>query len=222
MATPKTWRDRDDRLRAGPRLRALNSRLARLESEDAAATRRTIRSLHLLVLDAVLDGDSYTLDAAIDGLRRAEGYVMRLGDTSDKWRLLGRLETVTEEALLALERVPSLATLADYEPDSQPVRFLRAVAAQPGASNEDIMNAAGIGTPARASTIGAELLQRGLARKRKVGRRNCWDLTPRGTQTLQMLAAEGAPRPRRAQETDTSARAAIRKANERAARAGLL
>jgi predicted transcriptional regulator len=190
------WKDKDQRLQAGPRLRALDERLARFESEDVGSARRLLRSIHLLLLDATLDGDTYTLDAAVDGLRRAEGWLMRQDESPQVWRLLGRLETLSEEALLALERVPSLRVLADFEPESQSARFLQAIAEHPGASNERIGEIVDVGTE-RVSRIGRELIQRGLARKRKIGRRNSWDLTPRGTQTLQLITAEGAPRPQR-------------------------
>ena len=196
MPISETWTEKDQRLQAGPRLRALEDRLVRLEGEDDATARRTLRSVHLLLLDATLDGDVYTLDAALDGLRHAESLVSQRDDAANKWRLLGRVETLREHALLALERVPSVRLLTDLEPESQSARFLAAIAADPGSSNDAIAAALGV-SPERISHLGRELVQRGLARKRKVGRRNSWDLTPRGGQVAELIEAGGTSRPQR-------------------------
>jgi DNA-binding MarR family transcriptional regulator len=192
----ESWTEKDQRLQTGPRLRALEERLVRLESESGTAARRALRSVHLLLVDATLDGDTYTLDAALDGLRRAESVVASRSDDAENWKLMGRIETLVEGALLSLERVPSLRALADYEPESQAARCLQAIAEAPGASNEEIANVVGLG-PERVSKLGRELSQRGFARKRRVGRRNSWDLTPRGTQMLQLLNSGGPTRPQR-------------------------
>lgn len=193
----ETWTDKKARLAQGPRLRAIDERLARLADEDYATLRRTLRSLHLLIVDATLEGDTYSLDLALDGLRRTEGIIGgREDDTPEKWGTLGRVEALTEAALLALERVPSLEDLAAYEPDSHAVRFLRCIAEHAGASNDDISQETGVRAE-EVSRTGRELVSRGFARKRKVGRRNSWDLTPRGTQMLQLIADEGAPRAQR-------------------------
>jgi hypothetical protein len=168
--------------------------LARCEGEEDPATlRRTLRSIHLLILDATLDGDTFVLDVAADGLPRLG---RRLADVVGD-ELQGRLDTLAEEALLALERVPTLSYLADYDRDSQSAGFLQAIADNPGASNDTIREQLDGASIERVSTVGRELTERGLARKRKVGRRNAWDLTPRGQQMLQLIDAEGAPRPQR-------------------------
>lgn len=195
----ETWVEKRDRLQAGDRLRALEERLARTDGEnDPALLRRILRSIHLLIIDATLDGDSFLLDAAVDGLRRLGGKMMGVVvDGEDGWRLLGRLDTLAEEALLALERLPSLSHLADYEPESQGARFLQAIADNPGASNEVIRERIDEASTERISILGRELVERGLARKRKIGRRNSWSLTPRGTQVLGLIEAQGTRRPQR-------------------------
>jgi DNA-binding MarR family transcriptional regulator len=191
----ETWNEKLERLQAGPRLRALDERLGRLEAEDAASVRRTLRGLHVLLVDAGLDGDVVTLDAIVDGLQRLAGHLARHEEPS--WvRLQGRLDALTEEAVLTLERLPSLRQLVDFQLESQSHRFLHALAEHPGADNERLADLLGA-RPERVSLLGRQLQQSGLARKRKVGRRNSWDLTPRGTQTLQLIEAEGAPRPQR-------------------------
>jgi hypothetical protein len=193
----EAWTDRNARLANAPRLRALDERLTRLAGEDYATLRRTLRGIHLLLVDATLDGDTYTLDLALDGLRRAEGEIGAREDaTSDKWKTLGRVEALTEAALLALERVPSLEALAPFEPDSHAAQFMRCIAEHPGASNDLISTETQI-RPEEVSRLGRELSARDFARKRKIGRRNSWDLTPRGTQMLQLIEAEGAPRAQR-------------------------
>jgi hypothetical protein len=197
MSNEETWADKHERLQTGPRLRALDERLVRLESDDLATARRTLRSIHLLLVDATLDGDTFLLDAALDGLQRVNAHRHADGDAPESWRLRGRLETMVEEALLALERVPAIASLASLEPDGQAACFLRAVAEQPGASNAVVREFIGDVSTERVSMLGRELVQRGLARKRKIGRRNSWDLTPRGVQTLQLVNAGGAARPQR-------------------------
>jgi DNA-binding MarR family transcriptional regulator len=155
-----------------------------------------LRAVHLLIVDATLDGDVFLLDAAVDGLQRLAGVEHRHGEDVNWIRVQTRIDTLAEEALLCLERLPSLAQLADFQPDSQSARFLHALAEHPGADNETIGEA--LETRAeRVSKLGRQLQQSGLVRKRKIGRRNSWDLTPRGTQTLQLLEAGGAQRPRR-------------------------
>lgn len=197
MSGMESWTDRRDRLSSGPRLRALDERLARLPAEDAAAVRRTLRSIHLLLLDATLEGDTFLLDAAVDGLRRCSGLVLAPeASAEERARLEGRLETLHEEALFALERMPSAAMLADYEPESQSAQFLRVIAEQAGLSNEGVAARIEVG-PERVSALGRELAHRGLARKRKIGRRNSWDITPRGVQVLGLIDVGGAPRPQR-------------------------
>jgi hypothetical protein len=197
MSYEETWIEKHSRLQSGPRLRALDERLARLDGEDPATARRTLRSVHLLLVDATLDGDTFLLDAALDGLQSLAGRIERRDDDSDRHRLQGRVETMAEEALLALERVPSIDSLAAIEPDGQAAGFLRAVAAHPGASNSTVRELMGNVSTERVSTLGRELIQRGLARKRKVGRQNSWDLTPRGVQAMQLVDVGGSPRPQR-------------------------
>src|SRR5690242_3379650 len=113
----ETWEEKNERLQNSPRLRAITERLLRIQDGDVPTTRHSLRALHLLLIDATLDGDTYALDVAVDGLRLAVNRAMAKANDSDAWRLLGRIEALSEEALLALERVPSLRTLADYESD---------------------------------------------------------------------------------------------------------
>jgi hypothetical protein len=40
------------------------------------------------------------------------------------------------------------------------------------------------------SRVGRRLLESGLARKRKLGRRNHWEITPRGAQALEIHAPD--------------------------------
>lgn len=199
----ETWQEKNERLQNSPRLRAINERLLRVQDEDVAGARQTLRALHLLVIDATLDGDTYALDAAVHGLQAAANRVVARAEDSDSWRLLGRVEALSEEALLALERVPSLRALADYEPESHSARFLRTVAENPGASNLAIAAQLDGVTEQRVSQIGRELSQRGFARKRRVGRANAWDLTPRGAQMLQLIEAGEQDRPQREHRAST-------------------
>jgi hypothetical protein len=197
MSGIETWQDKRGRLSSGPRLRALETRLARLTEQDVAETRRTLRSIHLLLIDATLDGDTFLLDLAVEGLRGAGTAALGVdADPESRARLQGRAETLGEEALLALERLPSLTGLADYEPDSQAACFLRAIAERPNLSNDEVAEQLET-RPERVSALGRELVQRGLAAKRRVGRHNAWDITPRGVQALGLIDAGGARRPQR-------------------------
>ena len=169
----------------------------RLTGQDVGDTRRTLRSIHLLLIDATLDGDTFLLDVAVEGLRGAGAAPLGLdADPETRARLQGRAEALAEEALLALERLPSLTGLAAYEPDSQAACFLRAIAEHPNLGNDGIAAQLEAG-PERVSALGRELVQRGLAAKRRVGRRNAWDITPRGVQVLGLIDAGGARRPQR-------------------------
>jgi hypothetical protein len=191
------WVEKTERLQNSPRLRALEERLARLGAADSQSNRRTARALRLILIDAVLEGDIFTLEAAVDGLRDVEQSAKRTASEPADWELVGHIDGLREHALLALERVPPLSQLAAYEPEGQAASFLRLVAEGPGIDNLGVAGGLGDVAPERVSVLGRDLERRGLVRKRRVGRRNSWDITPRGVQTLQLIDAGGSHRSQR-------------------------
>jgi predicted NBD/HSP70 family sugar kinase len=141
-------------------------------------------ALAMLIVDAVLDGDDASLRAAQDGLQRVYGEQSWLEDPSaeqmeSRGRVLGMIDLVQ----WSLRRVVPKSLVARLEPDGYARRFLELVAETPGLSNTELGTQLGT-DETQVSRTGRNLLASGLARKRKLGRKNQWEITPRGHQAL--------------------------------------
>jgi DNA-binding transcriptional ArsR family regulator len=151
----------------------------------------------MLLVDAALDGDEASLHEATRKLQvfyrlltRSSG-AKREERTEDRGRVLAFLDV----AVWALERALSLDAMASLEGDSAGFAFLKAVHETPGLTNHDIAEKVGL-SESEASRVGRRLADAGLAAKRRVGRTNNWEMTPKGLQSLDLLEG-GATRFRR-------------------------
>jgi len=195
----ENFSDRNDRLGSdNPRQTEIDAILSELEAIDLGDADDVFEALTLLVTDAILDQDDYSLRLVMDGTHRV--LAMREGDQPDMATATaqGQLISLHDVASMVLERIVPLAILAELEPEAVPHRFLAAVADEPGCSNDDLAVTLGIDKTA-VSRAGRRLHAAGLARKRRAGRRNAWEVTPRGLTALGAIESGGRMRPRRRQ-----------------------
>jgi predicted NBD/HSP70 family sugar kinase len=136
-------------------------------------------TLGMLVTDASLAADESSLKEAQDGLQwlyRAHAALSSPDDEQIEQR--GRLLGMIDVTHWALRRLPSGLRLS-VDPSSHAGRFLLAVAAQPGLSNQELAAQLGI-DETETSRVGRRLLAAGVVWRRKEWRRNAWDISPRG------------------------------------------
>lgn len=147
---------------------------------------RQFNALGMLVTDASLAADEPALAAAHDGLqwlfrRQAALSEPDAAQVERRGRILGMID-VTH---WALRRLPS-GLQVGLDPTSHAARFLLAVAAQPGLSNQELAAQLGV-DETETSRVGRRLLGTGVVWRRKEWRRNAWDITPRGRDYLTTL-----------------------------------
>jgi hypothetical protein len=193
LARPENIDERDERLRSGPRLREINQELELLASSPVPDEGR-FRALAMLVVDAILDGDEYALERAHSGLQALYPQVASLGSETAEFpgRLLGLIDVID----WGLERTLSLAFLVDVEPGSYGHSFLKALAEETGLGNADLGAILDV-SDTEVSRVGRRLVTAGCAVKRRLGRRNYWEITPRGLQALDVLEHGGIGRHQR-------------------------
>jgi AcrR family transcriptional regulator len=158
-----------------PRAHALVRRIARVEPEPTR-----LDAVALGLVDAVLEGDSETLGAALDALRDA-----RAG-TGGREQLLGWLDAAIAFAHWGLERAPSPSGVAQ---GTQAHEFLSRLEGSPRLGSAELRRLLET-DETQVSRTGHRLLDSGLVTRRKVGRQVFWQLTPRGRRAL-----EQAPQP---------------------------
>jgi hypothetical protein len=189
----ESFADRNDRLAAdSPRQLALARAISDLEQ-----VRRNIEgdldAVRVLVVSAMQEEDDYSLRLVVDGLHRVHAIWLSAGD-SDPVTVehRGEIRGLHNVASVGLERMVPLALLAELEPDSMGHRMLAVIADSPYVSNSDLVGELGA-DKTHVSKVGTRLRAAGLARNRRAGRRNVWEITPRGAQTLNLLAVGGKP-----------------------------
>ncbi|HEX8086810.1 MAG TPA: hypothetical protein VF529_21160 [Solirubrobacteraceae bacterium] len=187
------------------RLSTENQRVAALEEVLAALEagprepEPELESLRLLLVDALLDADDYALRYVVDALHRLHAVWgsrdAASGDAEDR----GEVRGLHNVASMALERMVPTAVLAELAPESLMYRMLERVAEEPGCSNDDLMYAFDT-DKTQVSRAGRRLTEAGLVRKRRLGRRNAWEPTPRGLLALGGVErSPSRPLPRRRQ-----------------------
>jgi AcrR family transcriptional regulator len=152
------------------RATALVRRIARLEPEPAR-----LDAVALGLVDAVLEGDSETLGAALDALRDARAR------TAGRERLLGWLDAAIAFAHWGLERAPSPSGVAQ---GTQAHAFLSRLDGSPQVGSAELRRLLET-DDTQVSRTGHRLLDSGLVTRRKVGRQVFWQLTPRGRRALE-------------------------------------
>jgi len=187
--------DRARRLSHGARRRATSEYLAGL-AESEQVDDDSAYTIAMLLVDAALDGDEASL---LDANRRLQVLYRILSrpksESDERAEHRGKVLAFLDVTSWAIERALSLEAMAALEGDSAAFEFLKAVHETPGMTNHDISQAIGV-SESDASRIGRRLADSGLAAKRRVGRRNNWEITPKGLQSLDLLIG-GAARFRR-------------------------
>jgi AcrR family transcriptional regulator len=161
--------------RENPRAGALVRRIARLEPEPGR-----LDAVALGLVDAVLEGDAQTLDAALAALRDARARA------AEREQLLGWLDAAIAFAHWGLERAPSPGGVAR---GTQAHEFLSALDGSPQLGSAELRRLLET-DETQVSRTGRRLLDCGLVTRRKAGRQVFWQLTPRGRRAL-----EQAPEP---------------------------
>lgn len=196
MALRETLDERRERLTHGFRVQEVRSLFQEI-GEAGRMGDDSSRALAMLLIDATLDGDEVSLHSASRELQLLYRALTRLDRSNepetveDRGRVLAFLDAVA----WGLERTLALGALAEIELDSSAHQFLKVVTEQPGLTNGEVAQAVGI-SDNEASRVGRRLADAGLAAKRRLGRRNHWEITPKGLQTV-VLLENGALRYRR-------------------------
>jgi predicted NBD/HSP70 family sugar kinase len=149
-------------------------------------TEGQFNALGMLINDATIASDGPALEAAQDGLqwlcRRYSDGEQVATEAVHHGRLLGLID-VTH---WALRRLP-VGMQFSLDPDGHAARFLLAVAARPGMSNQELAAHLGV-DETEVSRLGRRLLATGVVWRRREWRRNAWDVTPRGRQYVESSA----------------------------------
>jgi hypothetical protein len=174
----------DGRGVGGPRAVAVSEFIEELLERPGRLGAGDFNALAMMVSEAASDADEESLAVAHEGLQRLYGLQAWLEEPStEQVEARGRVLGLVELLQWALRRVAPKALLSRLEPNGYARRFLEAAAEQPGISNTEL--AERLATDAtEVSRVGRRLVENGLATKRKLGRRNHWEITPRGAQAV--------------------------------------
>jgi DNA-binding MarR family transcriptional regulator len=190
--------DRKERLDTRGRTSELDRLVASFDRSVEAPQREGLfNALAMLIVDATLDGDEPALEFAFDQFQHLHAARMRDHAGSEgAIEERGRLLALIDVAKWGLERTMPLDLLVEFEVSSHAHQILRIISDQPGATNTALMEELDI-DPSQVSRISSRLEQAGMTRKRRAGRYNLWEITPRGVQALGILDAGGIARPKR-------------------------
>lgn len=103
-------------------------------------------------------------------------------------RALGRAEALLEVVRGAIRRLAAQDAAAAVTPNSLSHRMLLVLTEQPGLTNRALAETLGV-DETQVSRSGRRIEELGLAWKRRIGRVNLWELTPRGQASLPGVAA---------------------------------
>jgi DNA-binding MarR family transcriptional regulator len=191
----ETYAERDERLANGPRQREVETALAALEVVHRDVE-PTIDVLRTMIGGALREGDTYSLELAVDGLHRIYAiWSDKSVETNDVIERRGQLRELHNIASDFLEHSVPSSVLRQLEPDSLSHRMLVIIAERQRLSNTDIADELEV-DKSQIARAGRRLIGAGLARARRAGRRNAWEITPRGFEVMGKLAQGGMPRPR--------------------------
>jgi len=161
------------------RERALLARIARLGADPGRQ-----EAVALGLVDAILVGDTETLERALHALRNARALA---GDTDRE--LIGWLDAAIAFAHWGLERAPSEAPVAQ---GTQAYDFLSVLGGSSQLGSTELRRLLET-DDTQVSRTGRRLLESGLVTRRKVGRQAYWQLTPRGRTALEDAPAAQHP-----------------------------
>jgi AcrR family transcriptional regulator len=180
----------------GARAAALARRIAELDPGRAIDDGR-LDSLGLGLVDAVLSADDEALGAALAALRELRSRALPAGEASDP--LVGWLNAAVSFSYWGLERVNPETTLGEVAEGTHAWDFIRALERSGTLGGGELGELLDV-DDTEVSRSGRRLLESGLVRRTKIGRRVFWELTPRGRGALRR-----APRPATAARKDRRA-----------------
>ena len=161
--------------------------LEEISADGGPLTDGDFSALAMLLIDATLRGDEHSLKAVQEWLRWEYGEgVLSEEETDGHLSRIGRLLGLVDVSHWAIERVLPVASLRRLERGGYTARFLRELETSPGLSNTDLANLLAV-DETEVSRVGRRLLDDGMAIKRRVGRRNFWEISPKGRRSLQLL-----------------------------------
>jgi predicted NBD/HSP70 family sugar kinase/DNA-binding MarR family transcriptional regulator len=164
-------------------IRRLLDELMRADGQESVAA-PLLEALAMLSVDACADRDEANLDLIRAGAQRVLGHVSGGSPSApEALALAGRLRSLIDVAHWGLERSLPADFTAKLGRRSHAFRMLELIALRPGASNQDIASTLGL-HETEVSRAGRRLIADGLADKRKFGRINRWEISPRGTDAL--------------------------------------
>ena len=180
----------------GERAAALARRIGELDPGGPIDEGR-LDSIALGLVDAVLNSDDAALVAALAALRELRGRTLAEGEGSD--RLAGWLTAAISFSYWGLERVNSEATLSEVAEGTHAWDFIQALERSGTLGGGELRELLDV-DDTEVSRSGRRLLESGLVRRTKIGRRVFWELTPRGLGALRR-----APKPKTAARGDRRA-----------------
>lgn len=161
--------------------------LDEIANDGGAVTEGDFSALAMLLVDATLRGDEQSLKSVQEWLRWEYGEgVLATGNLDEEAVRYGRLLGLTDVSHWAIERVLPVASLSRLERGAYATRFLRELVASPGLSNQELADLLAV-DQTEISRVGRRLLEDGMAVRRRLGRRNCWEISPKGRRSLQLL-----------------------------------
>jgi DNA-binding MarR family transcriptional regulator len=158
------------------------------ELRDQPLTEGDLSAFATFLVDAALDADKESLDMALTWLQWQYGRRRPTASGPEASEERGALLGFIHVAQWGLQRAPAASLTPAVEPGTHAARFLQALAACPGLSNAKLAAELGV-DETEVSRVGRGLIEKGLAARRRLGRLNSWEITPRGRQTLAALAA---------------------------------
>jgi DNA-binding MarR family transcriptional regulator len=171
----------DTDARAALNSSAITPILSEISRDGGPRTDGDFSAVAMLLVDSLLTGDEESLRVLQDWLRqeRAQG-------AGDRAESRGRLLGLIDASHWAIERVLPRSEVARVERSSHANQFLNELAASPGLGNRELADRLSV-DETQVSRLGRTLREHGLAASRQIGRRNRWELTPKGMRTLEVL-----------------------------------
>jgi DNA-binding MarR family transcriptional regulator len=158
------------------------------ELRDQPLTEGDLSAFATFLVDAALDTDEESLDMALTWLQWQYGRRKLTASAPEASEERGALLGFIHIAQWGLQRAPAASVIPAVEPGTHAARFLQALSACPGLSNSKLAAELGV-DETEVSRVGRGLIEKGLAARRRLGRLNSWEITPRGRQTLAACAA---------------------------------
>lgn len=164
---------------------AITPVLAEISNGGGPRTDGQFSAVAMLLIDSVLTGDEEALRELQEWLRN-ERAQRTSDDAEQKPELRGRLLGLIDASHWAIERVLPPSEVSRVERSSHANQFLKELAATPGLGNRELAALLAV-DDTQVSRLGRTLRKHGLAASRQIGRRNRWELTPKGLRTLEVL-----------------------------------